>query len=92
MNRDRPTGHPGAYVRENIIPRSLDLKAVAKLMGVRYSALRSFLKCETALSPELAERLELHWQKADRQELLDMQARYDAKAASAARHKGQISN
>jgi len=74
-----PTGHPGAYVRENIIPRSLDLKGVAKIMGVRYSALRRFLMCETALSPELAERLELHWKKANRQELLDMQARYDAK-------------
>jgi hypothetical protein len=32
------------------------------------------------LSPELAERLELHWKKASRKELLDMQARYDAKA------------
>jgi plasmid maintenance system antidote protein VapI len=88
MNRARPTGHPGAYVRENIIPRTEDLKGVAKVMGVRYSALRSFLKCETALSPELAERLELHWQKANRQELLDMQARYDAKAGSTPRRKG----
>jgi hypothetical protein len=26
--------------------------------------------CETALSPELAERLELHWKKANRQEFL----------------------
>jgi len=77
--KDRPTGHPGAYVRENIIPWSDDLKGVAKIMGVRYSVLRSFLMCETALSPELAERLERHWTKANRQELLDMQARYDAK-------------
>jgi plasmid maintenance system antidote protein VapI len=83
MNKDRPTGHPGAYVRESVIPRSLDWKGVAKIMSVRYSTLRSFLNCETALSPDLAERLELHWRKANRQELLDMQARYDAKAASA---------
>jgi len=79
MKKVRPTGHPGAYVRENIIPWSDDLKGVAKIMGVRYSVLRSFLMCETALSPELAERLERHWTKAHRQELLDMQARYDAK-------------
>jgi plasmid maintenance system antidote protein VapI len=59
MKKVRPTGHPGAYVRENIIPWSDDLKGVAKIMGVRYSALRRFLMCETALSPELAERLEL---------------------------------
>ena len=65
MKKALPTGHPGAYVRENIIPRSLDLKGVAKIMGVRYSALRRFLMCETALSPELAERLELHWKKAN---------------------------
>jgi plasmid maintenance system antidote protein VapI len=78
VKKARPTGHPGAYVRDNII-LSLDWKAVAKIMGVRYSVLRSFLMCETALSPELAERLERHWTKANRQELLDMQARYDAK-------------
>jgi plasmid maintenance system antidote protein VapI len=61
--------------------RSANLKGVAKVMGVRYSALRGFLYCETALTPDLAERLEYYF-GVDRQELLDMQSRYDAQANS----------
>jgi plasmid maintenance system antidote protein VapI len=54
-------------------------KSAAKLSGIPYSALRSFLNCETSLTPELASRLEMFFTKANRQELLDMQARYDAR-------------
>jgi plasmid maintenance system antidote protein VapI len=57
----------------------MHLKSAAKLSVIPYSALRSFLNCETALTPDMAARLEWFFTKANQHELLDMQSRYDAK-------------
>ncbi|MGE0769429.1 MAG: HigA family addiction module antitoxin [Hyphomicrobiaceae bacterium] len=70
-------GHPGPHVREAVIPRDLTVKDAAKLLGLGRPALSNFLNGKAALSPEMAARLEKAF-GANGQELLDMQARYDA--------------
>src|SRR5208337_220328 len=71
----RPT-HPGIYVRKNIIPVGMSVKDAAKRLGIGRPALSNFLNGKSALSPEMALRLEKAF-GADRKRLLDMQAAYD---------------
>ncbi len=68
--------HPGAYVRESIIPVGMSVKDAAKRLGIGRPALSNFLNGKSALSPEMAIRLEKAF-GADRKRLLDMQADYD---------------
>lgn len=68
--------HPGAYVRGNIIPKGMSVTDAAKLIGVGRPALSNFLNGKSALSPEMAVRLEKAF-GADRRRLLDMQVAYD---------------
>ena len=68
--------HPGIYVRENIIPGGMSVKDAAKRLGIGRPALSNFLNGKSALSPEMAVRLEKTF-GADRKRLLDMQANYN---------------
>lgn len=68
--------HPGQFVRENVIPTGMSVKEAAKRLGIGRPALSNFLNGKSALSPEMAVRLEKTF-GADRQRLLDMQAAYD---------------
>lgn len=68
--------HPGKLVRENIIPTDMSVKDAAKLLGIGRPALSNFLNGKSALSPEMAIRLEKTF-GADRQHLLNMQADYE---------------
>jgi addiction module HigA family antidote len=68
--------HPGTYVRRTIIPAGMSVKDAAKLLGVGRPALSNFLNGNSALSPEMAIRLEKAF-GADRNQLLDMQAAYE---------------
>ena len=68
--------HPGPYVRETILPTGMSVKDAAKLLGIGRPALSNFLTGKSALSPEMALRLEKAF-GADQKRLLDMQAAYD---------------
>ena len=68
--------HPGAYVRRIIIPSGMSVKDAAEQLGISRPALSNFLNGKSALSPEMAVRLEKAF-GADRERLLGMQAAYD---------------
>lgn len=74
--------HPGTYVRENVIPTGMSVKDTAKLLGIGRPALSNFLNGKSALSPEMAVRLEKTF-GADKKRLLDMQVAYDQQKRSA---------
>jgi addiction module HigA family antidote len=73
--RSKATIHPGTYVRETIIPSGMSVTEAAKRIGVGRPALSNLLNGKSALSPEMAVRLEKAF-GADRKRLLDMQAAY----------------
>ncbi|MBI4725061.1 MAG: HigA family addiction module antidote protein [Rhodomicrobium sp.] len=53
-------GHPGSFVREEILaPLGLSIAKAAKVLGVRRATLSDLLNEKTALSPEMALRLEM---------------------------------
>lgn len=68
--------HPGLFVRESIIPAGMTVADAAKRLGIGRPALSNFLNGKSALSPEMAVRLEKTF-GADRERLLDMQAAYE---------------
>lgn len=68
--------HPGAHVRQNVIPRGMTVTKAALLLGVGRPALSNFLNGKAALSQEMALRLQQTF-GADRERLLDLQAQYD---------------
>ena len=71
-----PHGHPGTFVRERVIPSGMTVKDAATQLGISRPALSNFLNGNSALSPEMAIRLQKAF-GADRQQLLDMQSAYD---------------
>ena len=73
---NKKPAHPGSYVRENIIPAGMSVTDAANRLGIGRPALSNFLNGKSALSPEMAVRLEKAF-GADRKRLLDMQAAYD---------------
>lgn len=74
--QSKTPSHPGPYVRENVIPPGMSVKDAAKRLSIGRPALSNFLNAKSALSPEMAVRLEKAF-GADRKRLLDMQAAYD---------------
>ena len=68
--------HPGAYVRQNIIPKDMTVTRAAGLLGIGRPALSNFLNGKAALSREMASRIERTF-GADIETLLDLQARYE---------------
>ncbi len=67
--------HPGTYVRESVIPTGMSVKDAANRLGISRPELSNFLNGKSALSQEMAVRLEKAF-GADRKLLLDMQAAY----------------
>ena len=67
--------HPGAYVRQHVIPKGTTVTKAAAILGVGRPALSNFLNGKAALSPEMALRLERAF-GADRKTLLDLQIRF----------------
>lgn len=82
MTSNLPT-HPGAFVREQVIPVGMSVKDAATRLGIGRPALSNFLNGNAALSPEMAVRLEKTF-SADRKRLLAMQAAYDRQQQRAA--------
>ena len=68
--------HPGAYVRQHVIPRSMTVTRAADLLGIGRPALSNFLNGKAALSREMASRLERAF-GADIEALLDLQTQYE---------------
>ena len=71
-----PHRHPGTFVRESVIPSGITVKDAATKLSISRPALSNFLNGNSALSPEMAIRLQKAF-GADRQQLLDMQSAYD---------------
>ncbi len=67
--------HPGAYVRQHVIPQDMTVTKAAAILGVGRPALSNFLNGKAALSPKMALRLERAF-GADREMLLDLQERF----------------
>src|SRR5216684_3636080 len=68
--------HPGSFVRETVIPAGMSVKDAAERLGIGRPALSNFLNGKSALSADMAVRLEKAF-GADRKRLLDMQAAYE---------------
>ena len=54
----KASSHPGTFVRETVIPGGMSVKDAAKRLGIGRPALSNFLNGKSALSPEMALRLE----------------------------------
>ncbi|NMG38919.1 HigA family addiction module antidote protein [Chelativorans sp. ZYF759] len=73
--------HPGQYVREFVLnPKSISVTQAAKLLDVSRPNVSNFLNGKAAATAEMAARIERAF-KIPAQDLLDMQASYDAAAA-----------
>jgi addiction module HigA family antidote len=68
--------HPGIYIRENVLPRGLSVKAAAELLKVGRPALSNLLNGKAALSAEMAIRLQKAF-GSDSRDLLERQAKFD---------------
>ena len=68
--------HPGAFIREYVIPAGMSVTDAAKRLGVGRPALSNLLNGNSSLSPNMAVRLEKSF-GGDRQKLLDVQAAFD---------------
>src|SRR3970040_734766 len=75
-NTTEAPSHSGAYVRRAIIPAEMSMTDAANRLGISRPALSNFLNGKSALSPEMAVRLEKAF-GADRKQLLDLQAAFD---------------
>jgi addiction module HigA family antidote len=73
--------HPGTYVREHVIPKSMKVTAAAVRLDVSRPALSNFLNGKADLSPMMAARLEATFGVSARK-LLDQQSAWDATNAS----------
>ncbi len=69
--------HPGGFVRTEIIePLKLSVTAAAKVLGITRAALSAFLNERSALSPEMALRIEKAF-GVSMETLMRMQGSYD---------------
>jgi addiction module HigA family antidote len=76
-----PSRHPGDHVRETVLrPKKMSVTGAAKLLGVGRPALSNFLNGNSALSGDMAARMERAF-GIPAQQLLDIQASYDAARA-----------
>jgi len=73
--------HPGLRIKAEVIPVGMTVTKAASLMGVGRPALSNLLNGNSALSAEMATRLEKAF-KVPLKELMEMQAQYEAAQAS----------
>ena len=75
----QPSGkpaHPGAFIREGVIPSDMSVTEAAKRLGVGRPALSNLLNGKSSLSPDMAAKLEKAF-GADGRKLLEHQAVFD---------------
>lgn len=80
MSKATTVLHPGLRIKSEVIPPKMSVTKAAELIGVGRPALSNLLNGKAALSSEMAARLEKAF-KVPLQDLLEMQARYDAAQA-----------
>jgi addiction module HigA family antidote len=73
--------HPGLRIKTEVIPPGMSVTKAAELMGIGRPALSNLLNGNSALSSDMAARLEKVFKKYTRRELIDMQAEFDAAQA-----------
>ena len=78
--------HPGPYVKENVIPKNVSVSDAAKILGLSRPALSNFLNGKSALSNQMAARLEKAF-GAKKDELLRMQQAFEAVESQEAEQK-----
>ena len=78
-NSNRP--HPGEFVRKHVIPTGMSVTKAAEILGIGRPALSNFLNGKSALSEEMATRLETAF-GANAEDLIDRQARYKGERRS----------
>jgi antitoxin HigA-1 len=79
-------GHPGGYVRRNIIaPRNLTVMDAAGVIDVTRQSLADFLNEKVGLTAELALRVEAAF-GVEAEMLMDMQSRFDIAEARKRHH------
>ncbi|GLQ28071.1 hypothetical protein GCM10007927_28740 [Sulfitobacter pacificus] len=69
-------GHPGPFIKANVIPKDVNVTAAAKALGVGRPALSNLLNGKSALSSEMAAKLEKTF-GADGKRLLELQSAFD---------------
>ena len=81
MNRSNAltVEHPGSFVRRVVIPTDVTVKEAAARMKIGRPALSNFLNGRSALSAEMAVRLEKAF-GADREYLMALQGAYDQRS------------
>jgi addiction module HigA family antidote len=80
MSATADAAHPGNRIKAEVIPPGMSVTKAAQLMGVGRPALSNLLNGNSALSPDMAARLERAF-NYPLQDLMEMQARYDAAQA-----------
>ena len=71
--------HPGTFIREEIVePLALSVEKAAEILSVRRATLSDLLNGKSALSPEMALRIEKAF-GVDMEMLLRMQAWFDTR-------------
>ena len=75
-NKPENPAHPGIFIKENVIPPGMSVTDAAKKLGVGRPALSNLLNGNSALSPNMAVRLEKAF-GTNRQKLLDLQSSFD---------------
>ncbi len=71
-----PPCHVGGFIKDNILPDDMTVTAAAKLLGVDKSTLSKLLNEKSALTPEMALRIEKVF-GVQMDTLLRMQTRFD---------------
>ena len=69
--------HPGVFIREEVLPSGMTIKAAAELLKIERPNLSRMLNGKSALSPGLAERIQQVF-GSSAEKLLKMQASYNA--------------
>lgn len=71
--------HPGSYIRNWVLPENMTVKQAAEHLGVGRQALDALLNGRSALTPEMALRMEKAF-GADMNNLLRMQLDFESQA------------
>ena len=82
-SKENITGHPGSYIKSNVIPNGMNVTQAAKALGVGRPALSNLLNGNSNLSSEMAAKLEKAF-GASASDLLAMQSAFDAETRAAA--------
>ena len=82
-SKESSRGHPGPYIKSNVIPNGMNVTQAAKTVGVGRPALSNLLNGHSNLSSEMAAKLEKAF-GASASDLLAMQCAFDAETSFAA--------